>query len=75
MHFAFAEVEFVHPVSADGSVKFLPVVKISPFSLIFCVFFLLKLLKLGKIDGVKFFSLKIRQCKFLNRIHFYICLC
>ena len=32
------EVEFVHPVTAGGSVKFLPAVKISPFSLIFCVF-------------------------------------
>ena len=32
------EVEFVHPVSAGGSVKFLPAVSISPFSLIFCVF-------------------------------------
>ena len=32
------EVEFVHAVSAGGSVKFLPAVSISPFSLIFCVF-------------------------------------
>ena len=51
-----AEVEFVHPVSAGGSVKFLPAVYISPFSLIFCVFFLLKLLKLGKIEGVNFLT-------------------
>ena len=40
-----AEVEFVHPVSAGGSVKFLPV-----------VFFVLKLLKLSEIDGVKFLA-------------------
>ena len=33
-----AEVEFVSAVSAGGSVKFLPAVLISPFSLIFCVF-------------------------------------
>ena len=37
-----AEVEFVHPVSAGDSVKFLPVVYISPFSLIFLCFFLTK---------------------------------
>ena len=42
---AGSEVEFVHAVSAGGSVKFLPAEYISPFSLIFCVFFPLKLLK------------------------------
>ena len=51
-----AEVEFVHPVTAGGSVKFLPPVLISPFSLIFLCFFLLKLLILGEIDGVKFLA-------------------
>ena len=49
-----SELEFVSAVNAGGSVKFLPAVLISPFSLIF-VFLSLKLLKLGEIDGgVKF---------------------
>ena len=41
----------------------------------FFVFFPLKLLKLGEIDGVKFLAWKIRQCKFLDKFHVYICLC
>ena len=51
-----AEVEFVTAVTAGGSVKFLPAVLMSPFSLIVCVFFLPKLLKLGEIYGVKFLA-------------------
>ena len=47
--------EFVNAVTAGSSVKFLPAVYISPFSLIF-LFFPLKLLKLGEIDGVKFIA-------------------
>ena len=50
------EVEFVHPVSAGGSVKFFASgVNFSIFTHFLC-FFLLKLLKLGEIDGVKFLS-------------------
>ena len=50
------EVEFVHPVSAGGSVKFVASgVNFSIFTNFLC-FFLLKLLKLGEIDGVKFFT-------------------
>ena len=41
----------------------------------FLCFFPLKLLKLGEIDGVKFLAWKIRQCKFLDKFHVYICLC
>ena len=52
----YAEVEFVHAVSAGGSVKFVASgVNFSIFTH-FCVFFLLKLLNLGKIDGVKFLT-------------------
>ena len=47
-----AEVEFVHPVSHGRSVKFVASGVNFSISLIF-VFFLLKLLKLGEIDGVK----------------------
>ena len=48
-----AEVKFVHPVSPGGSVKFLAIgVNFSIFTHFLC-FFLLKLLKLGEIDGVK----------------------
>ena len=51
-----AEVEFVHPVSAGGSVKFVASgVNFSIFTHFLC-FFLLKLLKLGEIDGVKFLT-------------------
>ena len=50
------EVEFVTAVTAGGSVKFLPAVLMSPFSLIVCVFFLLKLLKIGEIYGAKFLA-------------------
>ena len=50
------EGEFVHAITAGGSVKFLPAVQMSPFSLIFLCFFILKLLKLGEIDGVKFLA-------------------
>ena len=50
------EVEFVHPVSAGGSVKFVASgVNFSIFTNFLC-FFLLKLLKLGEIDGVKFLT-------------------
>ena len=50
------EVEFVHPVSPGGSVKFLASgVNFSIFTHCLC-FFLLKLLKLGEIDGVKFLA-------------------
>ena len=45
--------EFVNADSAGGSVKFLPVgVNFSIFTHFLCLF-LLKLLKLGEIDGVK----------------------
>merc|ERR1711873_379654 len=50
------EVKFVHPVSPGGSVKFVASgVNFSIFTLFLC-FFLLKLLKLGEIDGVKFLT-------------------
>ena len=52
------EVEFVHPVSPGRSVKFVASgVNFSIFTNCLC-FFLLKLLKLGEIDGVKFLTLK-----------------
>ena len=51
-----AEVKFVHPVSPGGSVKFVASgVNFSIFTHFLC-FFLLKLLKLGEIDGVKFLA-------------------
>ena len=54
--FFHPEVEFVHPVSPGGSVKFLASgVNFSIFTHFLC-FFLLKLLKLGEIDGVKFLA-------------------
>ena len=47
------EVKFVHPVNPGGSVKFVASgVNFSIFTNFLC-FFLLKLLKLGEIDGVK----------------------
>ena len=50
------EVEFVHPVSPGGSVKFVASgVSFSIFTNFLC-FFLLKLLKLGEIGGVKFLT-------------------
>ena len=50
------EVKFVHPVSPGGSVKFVASgVNFSIFTHFLC-FFLLKLLKLGEIDGVKFLT-------------------
>ena len=50
------EVEFVHPVSPGGSVKFVAIgVNFSMFTNFLC-FFLLKLLKLGEIGGVKFLA-------------------
>ena len=53
---ARTEVEFVHPVSPGGSVKFVASgVNFSIFTNFLC-FFLLKLLKLGEIDGVKFLA-------------------
>ena len=58
------EVEFVHPVSAGGSVKiFASGVYFSIFTHFLC-FFLLKLLKLGEIDGVKFLARKSGGVKF-----------
>ena len=52
----FSEVEFVHPVSAGGSVQFVASgVNFSMFTHFLC-FFLQKLLKLGEIDGVKFLA-------------------
>ena len=58
------EVEFVHPVSPGGSVKFLASgVNFSIFTHFLC-FFLLKLLKLGEIDGVKFLAWKSGGVKF-----------
>ena len=59
-----AEVEFVHPVSAGGSVKFVASgVNFSIFTNFLC-FFLLKLLKLGEIDGVEFLTWKSGGVKF-----------
>ena len=53
---ANSEVEFVHPVSLGGSVKFVASgVNFSIFTNFLC-FFLLKLLKLGEIGGVKFLT-------------------
>ena len=52
----YTEVEFVHPVSPGGSVKFVASgVNFSIFTNFLC-FFLLKLLKLGEIGGVKFLT-------------------
>ena len=49
LYYFFAEVEFVHAVTAGGSVKFVASgVNFSVFT-----HFLLKLLKLGEIDSVK----------------------
>ena len=59
--------EFATAVTAGGSVKFLPAVLMSPFSLIFCVFFLLKLLKIGEIDGAKFLASKSGGVMFLTK--------
>ena len=53
MTYSNPEVEFVHPVSPGGSVKFVASgVNFSIFTHFLC-FFLLKLSKLGEIDGVK----------------------
>ena len=53
---SYSEVEFVHPVSPGGSVKFVASgINFSIFTHFLC-FFLLKLLKLGEIDGVKFLT-------------------
>ena len=55
-HGGDAEVKFVHPVSPGGSVKFVARgVNFSIFTHFLC-FFLLKLLKLGEIGGVKFLT-------------------
>ena len=52
----YPEVKFVHPVSPGGSVKFVAsCVNFSIFTDFLC-FFLLKLLKLGEIGGVKFLT-------------------
>ena len=49
-----SEVEFVHAVTAGGSVKFVASgVNFSIFTHFLC-FFLLKVLKLGEINGVNF---------------------
>ena len=56
MMMVVAEVKFVHPVSPGGSVKFVASgVNLSIFTIFLC-FFLLKLLKLGEIGGVKFLT-------------------
>ena len=58
------EVEFIHPVSPGGSVKFVASsVNFSIFTNFLC-FFLLKLLKLGEIGGVKFLTWKSGVVKF-----------
>ena len=63
---SISEVKFVHPVSPGGSVKFVASgVNFSIFTHFLC-FFLLKLLKLGKIDGVKFLAWKSDGVKFLT---------
>ena len=49
------EVIFVNAVTAGGSVKFPSGVNLSIFTHFLC-FFLLNLLKLGEIDGVKFLA-------------------
>ena len=55
-HSLKSEVKFVHPVSPGGSVKFVASgVNFSIFTHFLC-FFLLKLLTLGEIDGVKFLT-------------------
>ena len=62
--YALAEVKFVHPVSPGGSVKFVASgVNFSIFTNFLC-FFLLKLLKLGEIGGVKFLTWKSGGVKF-----------
>jgi len=54
--FLMTEVKFVHPVSPGGSVKFVASgVNFSIFTHFLC-FFLLKLLKLDEIDGIKFLA-------------------
>ena len=59
-----SEVKFVHPVSPGGSVKFVASgVNFSIFTNFLC-FFLLKLLKLGEIGGVKFLTWKSGGVKF-----------
>ena len=51
-----SEVEFVHAVTAGGSVNFFASgVNFSIFTHLLC-FFLLKLLKIGEIDSVKFLA-------------------
>ena len=48
--------EFVHPVSAGGSVKFVASgVNFSIFTHFLC-FFLTKTVEIGEIDGVKFLT-------------------
>ena len=60
----YSEVKFVHPVSPGGSVKFVASgVNFSIFTNFLC-FFLLKLLKLGEIGGVKFLTWKSGGVKF-----------
>ena len=81
------EVEFVHPVSPGGSVKFVASgVNFSIFTNFLC-FFLLKLLKLGEIGGVKFLTWKSGGVKFWtnfmsastlernDHFHFHVWLC
>ena len=54
MYTSVTELEFVNAVTAGGSVKFFASgVNFSIFTQLMC-FFLLKLLKLGDIDGVEF---------------------
>ena len=71
--FLATKVEFVHPVSAGGSVKFVASgVNFSIFTNFLC-FFLLKLLKLGEIDGVKFLTWKSGGVKFWTNSMSVLC--
>ena len=64
MFWTYPEVEFVHPVSPGGSVKFVASgVNFSIFTNFLC-FFLLKLLKLSENGGVKFLTWKSGGVKF-----------
>ena len=56
------------PYSLGSSVKFLPVVWISPFSHFFCVF-ITKTVEIRWNWRCKSFSLKFRRCKILDKSH------
>ena len=66
---ADTEVEFVHPVSAGGSVKFVASgVNFSIFTHFLCFFFT-KTVEIGWNWRCKIFNLKIRRCKILDKFH------